>query len=273
MWSRQARDVVSSKEDPHTPPPRRRIQQNNYSSHYTLIDCLDQENDQSPCKELIVNEVPIPEGNLPQCDDEEDPTCITIDGVLTTEECTKIIHQAEEAKFRKALVNIGIGEILDEDYRNSDRCIIDDLDFARVLFGRIKALLPETMHTGNKYWHRTWRCCGLNERMRILRYSEGHFFAPHRDGCYRRNANEKSFLTVMIYLNSNFLGGSTNLTSSSSSTLGTQVVPKCGSVFVFDHNLHHEGAKLVSGVKYAIRTDVMYQVEKDNSVKEERGFP
>jgi hypothetical protein len=36
-------------------------------------------------------------------------------------------------------------------------------------------------------------------------------------------------------------------------------VPKSGSVLVFDHELLHEGALLKEGLKYAIRTDVMYR--------------
>ena len=39
----------------------------------------------------------------------------------------------------------------------------------------------------------------------------------------------------------------------------TEYVPKSGSVLVFDHELFHEGALLKEGVKYAIRTDVMYR--------------
>ena len=39
---------------------------------------------------------------------------------------------------------------------------------------------------------------------------------------------------------------------------GLDVVPRAGSVLLFEHRLYHEGSLLVSGTKYAIRTDVMY---------------
>jgi len=48
-----------------------------------------------------------------------------------------------------------------------------------------------------------------------------------------------------------------------------------GSVLIFEHPILHEGSKLISGRKYAIRTDVMYsskdiqsQKEKDSNTKE-----
>ena len=37
------------------------------------------------------------------------------------------------------------------------------------------------------------------------------------------------------------------------------VVPKAGRVLVFQHDILHEGSTLVSGTKYAMRTDVMYK--------------
>jgi len=243
----------------HTPPSVR-VHRNDYSSQFTLIDCLSQNqtklsNDQSH-KELLASKVPIPKGNVTRPDD---TTCITIDNVLSVEECTKIIQRSEEAQFQRALVNIGNGEILDADYRNSDRCIIDDTDFASVLFERIRPFLPVTVKSAG---YLNWRVCGLNERMRILRYSEEHFFAPHRDGCYMRNTEEMSFMTIMIYLNSDFGGGSTNLISSAPND-NVEVVPKSGGVFVFDHAVKHEGGRVTNGVKYAIRTDVMYRAEKN----------
>eukprot|EP00553_Chaetoceros_curvisetus_P015396 CAMPEP_0204644552 /NCGR_PEP_ID=MMETSP0718-20130828/1563_1 /ASSEMBLY_ACC=CAM_ASM_000674 /TAXON_ID=230516 /ORGANISM="Chaetoceros curvisetus" /LENGTH=287 /DNA_ID=CAMNT_0051666165 /DNA_START=21 /DNA_END=885 /DNA_ORIENTATION=- len=249
-----------------------RVYRNDYSSQFTLIDCLDQNqmklNDDQSQKELLLvaSKVPIPKGNVTHPDD---TTCITIENVLSVEECTKIIQRSEDVQFQQALVNIGIGEILDKDYRNSDRCIIDDMDFASVLFERIRPYLPATVNSAG-YDH--WKLCGLNERMRILRYSEEHFFAPHRDGCYMRNTEEMSFMTIMIYLNSNFEGGSTNLISSTTSSTSSntpslsndtvEVVPKPGMVFVFDHTVKHEGARVTHGVKYAIRTDIMYRAEK-----------
>ncbi len=36
------------------------------------------------------------------------------------------------------------------------------------------------------------------------------------------------------------------------------VAPRTGRVLLFEHKLHHEGAMLNAGVKYAMRSDVMF---------------
>ena len=119
-----------------------------------------------------------------------------MNNVLSENECSRIIQRSEDVGYKQALVNIGVGEVLDSDYRNSDRCIIDDVEFAQILFERIKPFLPASMY-GN------WKLCGLNERMRILKYGKGK-----------------------------------------------------------EHVLRHEGAKVSSGRKYAIRSDVMYECDE-----------
>ena len=40
------------------------------------------------------------------------------------------------------------------------------------------------------------------------------------------------------------------------------VKPKQGSVLVFQHDIFHEGSKLLDGTKYLIRADVMYSSKK-----------
>ena len=40
------------------------------------------------------------------------------------------------------------------------------------------------------------------------------------------------------------------------------VVPRAGRVLVFQHNILHEGSTLISGTKYAMRTDVMYKCKE-----------
>ena len=92
---------------------------------------------------------------------------------------------------------------------------------------------------------------GLNERFRFYRYDPGEQFAPHTDGCFRRDNGEESLLTFMIYLNEGCEGGETNFGE-------VRIVPKTGMTLIFDHYLLHEGAAVVSGRKYVLRSDVMY---------------
>jgi prolyl 4-hydroxylase len=178
--------------------------------------------------------------------------------VLTKSECNAIIQRAEEAGFEPALLNTGYGrEVYRPEKRNSDRVIIDAKEFAVKLYERLKEVLPETYSwegSSDRY-----KVAGLNERMRILRYKPGHSFAAHSDGPYKRpDGSEVSYCTVMIYLNGGLVGGST-LFLSDDSRESTAVVPEAGRVLVFDHPLVHEGEKVMEGIKYAIRTDLMFE--------------
>jgi predicted 2-oxoglutarate/Fe(II)-dependent dioxygenase YbiX len=109
----------------------------------------------------------------------------------------------------------------------------------------------------------TWRAVGFNERLRFLRYDPGTYFAPHMDGSYERDDpshpkyGEKSLVTAQIYLNQGFEGGATRMMGRNLSD-GYDVVPRTGSVLVFQHDIFHEGSVLIAGRKYTIRTDVMY---------------
>jgi predicted 2-oxoglutarate/Fe(II)-dependent dioxygenase YbiX len=109
---------------------------------------------------------------------------------------------------------------------------------------------------------------GLNERLRFLRYNEGEYFAPHCDGSFAypadhpTKAHQGSYVTFQLYLNEGFEGGATRFFPESLGWGSTReyydVVPKAGSVLLFEHRMYHEGEKLRKGRKYAIRSDVMY---------------
>ena len=61
------------------------------------------------------------------------------------------------------------------------------------------------------------------------------------------------------------VGGATRFISRDR-TRGVNVDPKAGSVLIFQHEgLLHEGAKVESGVKYAVRMDVIYEWVDDKS--------
>jgi len=80
------------------------------------------------------------------------------------------------------------------------------------------------------------------------------------------DTGEVSRLTLMIYLNEGTLGGETIFTnydlSGPTSQLRTIVVtPTLGMGLCFRHELWHEGAELISGRKYVLRGDVLFEGE------------
>ena len=62
---------------------------------------------------------------------------------------------------------------------------------------------------------------------------------------------EISLLTFMIYLNEGYGGGATRFEAMT-------VDGVLGMALVFEHGLIHEGASVTSGLKYVLRSDVMY---------------
>ena len=62
----------------------------------------------------------------------------------------------------------------------------------------------------------------------------------------------------MIYLNDGYEGGNTKFYHDDD-RLKANIVPRQGMALIFDHLQLHEGAPVVSGRKYVLRTDVMYR--------------
>ena len=154
---------------------------------------------------------------------------------------------------------------------------------------------------------------GLNRRWRIYRYNAGgeETFAPHIDAgfppsglssdcktlLWDSNSGEEnvvSHLTVLMYLNDDFVGGSTNFYQPNSlfsdgesvPPLIASVRPVAGSALVFPQGLGekaveyarqhwplHEGSPVVSGrPKYVIRSDILFATQRQRLPLEDRLF-
>src|SRR5215469_15428973 len=168
---------------------------------------------------------------------------LTIDAVLSPDECQAMVERAESTGFEKATINAWDGPRVDLETRDNDRVILDDINLARELWERVRARITPLRA------RRQVR--GLNERFRFYRYSPGQKFSWHSDGPFQRDNGEISLLTFMIYLNDGYRGGETRFE-------WTEVQGKAGMALVFEHGLIHEGAQLLEGVKYVLRSDVMF---------------
>jgi prolyl 4-hydroxylase len=166
-------------------------------------------------------------------------------------ECAEFIARSEQAGYEEATITTAAGFVMNKNVRDNARLIVDDLDLADRLWERARPFVPPRL--------REWRALGLNERFRYYRYDPGQKFAPHYDGCFERDNGEQSQLTLMIYLNDDFTGGATRFYLADG-TLRVQVTPERGMALVFVHHQLHEGAPVVHGRKYVLRTDVMYAV-------------
>jgi hypothetical protein len=173
------------------------------------------------------------------------PLVFTLDEVLDASECAAQIARCEPLGFAPAPITTAAGFVMRSDIRNNDRVIFDDLALAADLFGRVHGHLPEQLFGR--------RPIGVNERFRCYRYAPGQRFAPHYDGCFHRTDRERSELTLMVYLNDGFTGGDTAFLD-----FAATVAPRPGMALLFQHRLLHEGAVVEAGVKYVLRSDVMY---------------
>ena len=114
-----------------------------------------------------------------------------------------------------------------------------------------------------KFEEGEWRLKELGEIWRFCRYQKGGFFKAHLDGSQMKSAHFKSFLTVNIYLNDT-IGGNTNFITDHYQNIEERKIiasvhPSAGSALIFFHPILHEGDVLDDGVKYLLRSDVMYE--------------
>jgi hypothetical protein len=168
----------------------------------------------------------------------------TIAGVLSSEECQAYVEWSESLGYETAPVSLAVGAVVRPDIRNNARVMVDSPERAAQIWSRISDDVPPSV-AGR-------RAVGLNERLRFYRYGPGQRFSPHTDGCYRRANGEESFFTLMIYLNGGARGGETRFENVS-------ITPEPGLALIFDHYLLHEGARVLEGQKYVVRSDVMYE--------------
>lgn len=177
--------------------------------------------------------------------DHEGPLVFTLPDVLSAAECEAMILRIEHLSPAAAPVTTHRGFVMRPDIRNNSRVMFDDEELAEQLMARIRPWLPARLFGR--------RPIAVNERFRGYRYEPGERFAAHYDGSFRRSDREESALTFMVYLNQDFTGGATTFEEH---LVG--IVPRTGGALLFQHHLLHTGCVVESGVKYVLRSDVMY---------------
>lgn len=163
---------------------------------------------------------------------------------MSVENCKKWIDFSEKEGYQWAKVNMGFRQqVVHKSIRNNKRVLYDSQELALDLWQKIRPyVMLETQNS---------TACGLNERFRFYKYKPGQEFRPHRDGSFVRNSKERSAYTLLIYLNENMEGGATEFPKHS-------IQPQTGAAVIFKHEIRHAGLPIIKGVKYVLRTDIMY---------------
>lgn len=188
------------------------------------------------------------ENGLERVDLEHFSEAFCLYNVFSEEECEALVTKAEESGFGKTN--------FPQKYRGNLRLQNDDPQLAALLFERIRGQLPETIEMDDDTWH----LMGLNTRFRNSKYYPGTVFEQHTDASFLLSLTEQSFFTVNIYMNEGFEGGHTRFFKNNE--LKGDVTPVTGMALIFrqppGQNYQHDGERVLSGLKYLLRTDVMY---------------
>jgi len=183
--------------------------------------------------------------------------CLLIKQAFSPDFCDQLINSKKNS-FKKASTHYPTS------YRNNERQVLDNEEFAQQLFQKIKNYIPDIIETEgmSKQESGTWKLNSLNTRIRICRYLPNQYFNKHLDGVHYVSAEQQSKLTFMIYLNGNedFEGGRTLFfESKESDSILSSYEPEKGDLIIFDHNLWHSGETVLKGEKYILRSDIIYQ--------------
>ncbi|PHS13781.1 MAG: 2OG-Fe(II) oxygenase [Blastopirellula sp.] len=179
--------------------------------------------------------------------DDNRPYIIKLPELLSSVECATLIERIEQLGPELATINTSSGTRIDQQIRNNDRVIFEDVALAAMLLERAKEKAPADIQGKT--------LVGANERFRCYRYQPGMRFAPHSDGSFQRDEHESSCYSFLVYLNDDFEGGQTTFFTKPK----IAIEPEIGMGLLFQHPLIHEGSIVTSGVKYVARTDLMYR--------------
>jgi len=214
---------------------------------------------------------------------------LIIDDLFSPTECAELIALAESTEsedgigWQPAKISVGpriTDQVLDTRYRYNDRILRFDHDAARKIFERVLPFVENdisVIQEGSKWAgivgsrgkvRGTWNLVGLNERLSFLRYGPGHFFREHMDGQLELPDGRKSRVTIQIYLNGSdsdvVKGGTTRFWDPKGYLKDREkyldIEPKMGRALIFQQRgLLHSGETIQQGLKYAMRTDFMFE--------------
>ncbi|KAH8648565.1 hypothetical protein BX600DRAFT_502952 [Xylariales sp. PMI_506] len=186
--------------------------------------------------------------------------------------------------------------------RRCGRIVYHSPNLAAALLARVAPYLPPQVRTlrnepditGPLAATRgeTWRLARLRHDVRFLRYQPGDYFREHCDAQHVEGA-QRSYFTMHAYLSggpggpvgSGGVGGRPEEEGEDEEEAGLEggatrflldpygdpdgefvdINPRLGSVLIFQQrDMFHEGCEVTKGVKYTLRTDIMYEkVESD----------
>lgn len=171
------------------------------------------------------------------------PRAFLVPAFLSLPECESLIALAEVAGFETAGVRTTAGPQAMPRVRNNERTLVRHGPWVDTIWQRLAGLALPSLDGQVP--------SGLPQDLRFYRYTPGQRFKMHKDGPWHEDGLS-SRLTLLVYLNDGFSGGSTDFRE-------FQVTPVPGTALLFIHDTWHEGSAVTQGTKYVMRSDVMYR--------------
>ncbi len=170
----------------------------------------------------------------------------TVPNALSAERCADYIARFDRSIAEQAPVITAEGVAVDLAVRNNKRVMWDSAEEANALVDLLGDAVPAQ-------W-KTERRIGGNPRLRLYRYEPGEHHSAHWDTVVELADGVASRITLVFYLNDDFAGGETEFPE-----LKRTIRPVRGTALLFQHRVLHAALGVTSGVKYALRTDVLYR--------------
>jgi len=206
------------------------------------------------------------------------PGVFQLINVLSEGECRRLIELTEAVGY---LPDAAVS--LPRTIRHNDNVtwVVDEETVQRV-WQRCAQGFDEQRHL-----HFGKHALGLNARFRFYRYQAGDYFKPHTDGSWFGSAvvdeqliadafgDRYSQLSFVLFLTDEFEGGRTEFymdrdnperpARELNAAKIVQVATQSGAAICFPHGLHpwhclHSSETINHGVKYIIRTDVLFEI-------------
>ena len=206
------------------------------------------------------------------------PGAFQLLNVFSQEECQSFIDITESLEY---LPDAAVS--LPRHVRHNDNVtwVVDSLT-TDIIWQRCQHLFIDTHNIFNGE-----KPLGVNGRFRFYRYKKGDFFKTHTDGAWPGSrvidgelhadafGDRFSQMTFLVLLTDDFTGGNTQFivnqddpwlpAKHTNNTTTVNVRTPAGGVLCFPHGMHplhrlHSSQEIDSGIKYIIRTDVLFEL-------------
>jgi len=196
------------------------------------------------------------------------PGAFQLLNMLAADECARLVELTETLGY---LEDAAVSLPRSIRHNHSATWVADDATI-ELLWQRCRAQIYRSDDFDGK------RAVGLNARLRFYRYAEGDYFAAHTDGSWPGsrvvdgvlvdNAYDDrwSQLSFLLFLSEDFSGGATRFyVEGDTSSASVDVRTPLGGALCFPHGVHplhcvHGSEPITSGVKYIIRSDVLFEL-------------